>query len=83
MTDKGRARERAEVIVRHSLSRPMTSLEWEDVIAQALLDFRKEVLGPLKKLPLLADAHWINIVIRRNGKDEVYQADWLKELVDE
>lgn len=32
------------------------------------------------KLPSMNDAHWINIVIRRNGKDEVYQADYLKAL---
>ena len=24
--------------------------------------------------------HFINIVIRRNGKDEIYQGDWLKEV---
>lgn len=32
----------------------------------------------LAKLPPLNDAHYINIVVRRNGKDEVYEADWLK-----
>ena len=34
----------------------------------------------LKKLPDLYDAHYINIVVRRNGKDEVYQGDWIKQL---
>jgi hypothetical protein len=37
-------------------------------------------LEPVLKLPELRDAHWINVLVRRNGKNEVYEADWLKEM---
>ena len=28
----------------------------------------------------LSGAHYVNVVVRRNGKDEHYEADWLKDL---
>ena len=34
----------------------------------------------LKELPDLRDAHYIDIVIRRNGEDEVYPGDWIRQL---
>lgn len=46
-------------------------------------DLEKALAEYREKLPPLADAHWVNIVVRRNGKDEVYQADWLKALAPE
>lgn len=38
-------------------------------------------LRPLKEFPDLRGAHYINIVIRQDGKDVVKEADWLKPLV--
>lgn len=38
-----------------------------------------DVHAEIAKLPELEDAHCINIVVRRDGKDEVYEADWLKQ----
>lgn len=39
------------------------------------------VFRHLRRLPLLNDAHYINIHVRRGGKDEIYEADWLKEVM--
>lgn len=44
-----------------------------------MVDLKKE----LGKIPSLRDSHWINIVVRRNGKEETYEADWLKDLQKE
>jgi len=36
------------------------------------------VVEAARALPSLQDAHYVNVVVRRNGRDEVYEADWLK-----
>ena len=38
------------------------------------------ILNHIRALPNLKHAHYIDIVVRRNGKDEIYEADWLKKL---
>jgi len=36
------------------------------------------IVAAARALPSLQDAHYVNVVVRRNGRDEVYEADWLK-----
>ena len=41
---------------------------------------RQYIIAKLKELHMNG-AHWIDIWIRRNGKDERYEADWLKDIL--
>ena len=51
------------------------------------LEIDEICLNPLTKSDIeeitaggLNDAHMIDIVVRRNGRDEWYEADWIKYL---
>lgn len=45
-----------------------------------LLSLLDEAKRALEKLPNMDGSHFVNIIVRRNGKNEVYEADYLKTL---
>lgn len=59
---------------------PSSACLWPAHVAiNAMADAVLRLTG---RLPNFDGAHWINIVVRRGGKDEVYQADYLRALAD-
>lgn len=40
----------------------------------------KEVEEWARRVPDLRDAHWVDLKVRRNGKFEYHQADYIKHL---